>query len=237
MSESRKEREFQLWKQWNKDKDPQKLESLLHSFKPMIQSAVTKWSGAGIAPPILESKAQVQAVHAFNNYDPNQRAALSTHVYNNLQKLSRIVYENQNVARIPEHRITKIGTFNNVYDYLESKFDREPTSAELSQELGWSLKDVNKMQAALRKDLVASSDLLADYGTTSFQNEERQRDFVDFIYYELDPQEKLVYEYLTGKYGKPKLSAGDIATRMNVSDATVSRIRKRIENKVREYMG
>jgi DNA-directed RNA polymerase specialized sigma subunit len=93
------------------------------------------------------------------------------------------------------------------------------------------------MENSLRQDLLYSGDVLSDYSMPGAYDDERRRDVIDFIYYELDPQEKTVYEYLTGKYGKPKKTAGEIASIMGVSDATVSRIRKRIEKKVAGYLG
>jgi len=233
----RKKDEIGMWHDWSKDKDPYKLNDLLVSFKPMIKSTVRKWSGGGISDSVLRSKAEVQAVKAFNSYDPDKGTSLSTHVFNNMKKVSRIVYENQNVSRIPEHRITKIGTFNNVKSYLEGRLDRDPTSSELASELGWSLKDVNKMEHALQQDLLVSNDLLGDYSMQSTHSDERDRDVVDFIYYELDEREKQVFEYLTGKYGKPKLAAGKIAVKLGMSDATVSRIRKSIEKKIIKHRG
>ena len=232
-----KQDELDLWKQWNDSKDPYKLDELLTSYRPMIKSTVRKWSGGGISDSVLRSKAEVQAIKAFQSYNPDKGTGLGTHVFNNMKKVSRVVYENQNVSRIPEHRITKIGTFNNVRSFLEGKLDREPTSQELATELSWSLKDVNKMERSLQQDLLVSNDLLSDYGMQSSYDDERDRDVVDFIYYELDNREKLVFEYLTGKYGKPKLAAGDIAAKIGMSDATVSRIRKSIENKIVKHRG
>jgi RNA polymerase sigma factor (sigma-70 family) len=234
---SSKKDEMELWKDWKKTKDPYKLNSLLTSYKPMIKSTVRKWSGGNISDSVLRSKAEVQAVKAFRSYNPNKGTSLGTHVFNNMKKVSRLVYENQNVSRIPEHRITKIGTYNNVKSFLEGKLDREPTSSELASELGWSLKDVNKMERSLQQDLMVSGDVLSDYSMQSTYDDEEARDIVDFIYYELDPREKQVFEYLTGKYGKPQLRAGEIARKMRISDATVSRIRKSIEKKIVKHRG
>jgi len=229
--------EGDVWSEWKQDRDPNKLGDLLTSFRPMIRSAVRKWSGSGISDRILTDNAEILAVTAFNSYDPQMPASLGTHVFNNMKRLSRVVSSNQNVARIPEHRTQKIGTFQNVKSYLEGELDREPTASEMSDRLGWSLKDVNLMENSLRKDLLYSGDVLADYSLPGTSEDEKRRDLVDFIYYELDSREKLVFEYLTGKYGKPKKTASEIAGIMGVSDATVSRIRKSIEQKIERHSG
>ena len=233
----RREREAKLWSAWKEDKRPDVLEPLLSSFRPMIRSAVRKWSGGGIPDPVLTAKAEVFAVRAFGSFDPSKDASLGTHVFNNVQRLSRVVTSNQNVARIPEHRVAKIGTYKNVRSHLEGELDREPTSSEMATQLGWSLKDVNRMESSLRQDLLVSEDVLGDYYAPGWQQDERDRDLVDFIYYELDAREKTVFEYLTGKYGKPKKTAREIAKTMGVSDATVSRLRKSIERKIEKHSG
>jgi len=233
----RREREAKLWGTWKRNKRPENLEPLLSSFKPMIRSVVRKWSGGGIPDPVLTAKAEIFAVRAFDSFNPKREASLGTHVFNNVQRLSRVVTSNQNVARVPEHRVAKIGTYKNIQGHLEGELDREPTSSEMAEKLGWSLKDVNRMEAALRQDLLASDDVLGDYHTGDWHDDERARDLVDFIYYELSPREKIVFEYLTGKYGKPKKTASEIATIMGVSNATVSRIRKGIEEKIEKHIG
>jgi len=233
----RREREAKLWETWRSDKRQDTLEPLLTSFKPLIRSAVRKWSGGGIPDPVLTAKAEIFAVRAFNSFDPGREASLGTHVFNNVQRLSRVVTSNQNVARVPEHRVAKIGTYQNAKGHLESELDREPTSLEVAERLNWSLKDVNRMESALRQDLLVSEDVLGDYQAAGWHDDERARDLVDFIYYELSPREKIVFEYLTGKYGKPKKTASEIATIMGVSNATVSRLRKSIEQKIEQHSG
>jgi DNA-directed RNA polymerase specialized sigma subunit len=231
--------EADLWKSWKKSKDSETLGKLLDSFEPMTSSFVNKWSGSSVPDYLLRAKVHQLAVKAFDSYDPKKfkNVSLGTHVFNNVKRVSRTVYENQNVARVPEHRVAKIGTFQNVKGFLEGDLGREPTSAELSSKLGWSLKDVNMMENSIRKDLMYSGDLLGDYSKGDTFDEERDRDLIDFIYYELAPEEKLVYEYLTGKYGKPKLKATDIAQKLSMSDAKISRIRSRIAEKIEQHRG
>ena len=48
------------------------------------------------------------------------------------------------------------------------------------------------------------------------------------VYFDLDSDERLVYEYTLGQHGKQKLKAGAIAREMGKSPAWVSRKRKKI---------
>ena len=53
----------------------------------------------------------------------------------------------------------------------------------------------------------------------------------------LTPAEAIIYDYMFGRGGKPKVeSTGQIAKRIGKSDSHVSRIKKRIEAKYKSYI-
>ena len=59
---------------------------------------------------------------------------------------------------------------------------------------------------------------------------------LSFIYYELSPQEKVVFEYLTGYAGKPKLDEQGIATAIGATRARVKKIKAHIAAKIKSRM-
>src|SRR5512134_2171856 len=86
-----KAKDITLWKEWKKTRSPQALQKLLDQMHPIIMQTVNKWAPAA-SRSLLESEAKRLAVEAFERYDPNQGAALSTFLASRLQKLSRTVY-------------------------------------------------------------------------------------------------------------------------------------------------
>jgi DNA-directed RNA polymerase sigma subunit (sigma70/sigma32) len=174
-----------------------------------------------------------QAIGAFKTFDPKAGASLGTHVMNHMQKVNRFVYEHQNVGRIPEHRITQIGTFNAVKSELRSKFGREPSATELSDDLNWSLPEIERMERELKREMPESAAMDVDFSFTSTNDSQR---ILNYIYYELSPKEKVVFEYLTGWAGKPRLTEPEIAVKIGATRERVKKIKAKIAEKIRGRM-
>jgi DNA-directed RNA polymerase sigma subunit (sigma70/sigma32) len=59
---------------------------------------------------------------------------------------------------------------------------------------------------------------------------------LNFIYYELTPQEKVVFEHLTGWAGKPKLTPDEIAARAGITRDRLKKVKASIAAKIRARM-
>lgn len=158
---------------------------------------------------------------------------MGTHLTNYMQKVNRFVYEHQNVGRIPEHRITQIGTYNTVKADLEDRLRRQPSAAEISDELTWSLPEVERMERELRAEVPESAVLDSDF---SFAAQTEAQKILNYIYYELTPQEKVAFEYITGWAGKPKLSDEEVANKLGVSRERVKKLKSGITAKIAARM-
>jgi len=223
--------EMDLWKKWNVDRSPGNLNDLLDYMSPTIQSNVNKFKNAPIPNSALNLEAKKWAVKSFETYNPDRNTKLSTHTTNWMKKLNRYVYSRQNVGYIPEERVIKIQTFNNVKSNLETKFGREPSQVELSDELSWPIQEVERMDKELRKD-IAPTDAMSDFGYIS---SDPSREVLNYIYFELSPQEQSVYDYTIGSHGKNKLSGNDIAKKLKVSPSKVSQLKRSIGEKMDRY--
>ncbi len=230
--QSRADRDLELWRSWKADPTPENLEPLLDGMQGLINSRVNEFKQAPVPQSAVRGFANAKAIHAFENYNPKKGAALSTYVTWHLKKVKAFVLKHQNIGRIPEHRARNITEFKNTKEDLTQKMGMPPDSLTLAENLGWSQAEVNRMEAELRKDLVASfspePDRLPDIQSA------REREVLRYIHYDLTPDERLVFEYSLGLYGKPKLSAKQIAQTMSISQPKVSRIRAKIDKKLRE---
>lgn len=225
--------ELSLWKEWKKGQSPQVLGQLIDSVSPVIHSTVNKFSTVPLPKSAIEAEAKKQAIRAFETYNPRMGASLGTHLHNYMRKVNRFVYEHQNIGRIPEHRITQIGTYQAVKGELRDRLGRDASAAELADELGWSLAEVERIERELRREIPESAVLDSDF---SFLVADEASKLLGFIYYELTPQEKVVFEYLTGWAGKPKLTEDEIAARIGVTHARVKKIKAEIAAKIRRRM-
>lgn len=195
ITEESKAHELALWKDWHKSKDPAKLGQLLDSVHPIIATTVKRFESVPLPQSAIIAEAKKQAINAFQSFDPSAGASLGTHVHNHLQGVNRFVYEHQNIGRIPEHRIVQIGTYQAVKSDLRNKLGREPSATELSDELSWSHAEVERMERELKREVPESAVQDVDF---SFNSTSDAQKILTYIYYELSPQEKVVFEYLTG---------------------------------------
>lgn len=231
MPEAPKAHELDLWKSWKKSPSDQKLAELLVSLDPLIQKRVNQFIGAPLPRSAIEAEARKQAVGALESYKPNMGAALGTHVNNYLQKVYRYVTTYQNVGRLPESRAAKIDLFQKTKAALAVQKGREPTTIELADELNWSPREVGRMEVELRKDL----GLETSFGEMKFLDADRNAELLTFGYFELTPEEQLVFDYSIGSHGKLRLTMEQIAQRLGKTPRQIGLIKTRIVEKLKRY--
>ena len=169
---------------------------------------------------------------AFNAYDPEKGASLSTYAFTHLNKVQRWIGANQNVGRIPENRIYKIRLFKDAEFELGDTLGRPPETSELAKHLSWSEAEVERMTSELRSDLVAQNFELDPYTFTPSRTESTLRLFK----HELSGKERVLYEHLTG-YGREKITEPNkLAKELEVPGYTISRMKASIAKKLERHL-
>lgn len=221
-----KQDELDLWHSWKKDKDPEKLNQLLFSLKPIIETHVNKFSGT-LPKSALRAEATKLTVDALDKYDPS-KSQINTHLYNRLQKLNRYVYTYQNMGKIPEPRIIQIGNMNKAISYLEDTLGREPKSEEIADYMKIPVKEVKLLAKELRKDLGTDPQYVAmnPIGSTDL-------DIIYMLQAELRGIDLQVLNYLFGLDGNPKLTLKEIADKLAISVSRVVQIKTKLANRLR----
>jgi DNA-directed RNA polymerase specialized sigma subunit len=206
--------DLELWKQWKKTRAPGDLQKLLTQMTPILMREVNKWAPS-MSRSYLESEAKRLAVEAFEKYDPNMGAALSTYLASRIVKLSRVVYATQNTARLSETKNLLFHSYHTASNDLRDKHGREPTNDELADHLGWSPKKLEQFQRqSQRKEFVESED--------HPESEDAEDHLVDYIYHDLTPLQKSIFEHSTGYQGKPVLSGADTMKKLNITQGQLS---------------
>ena len=228
----RQEEDLRLWKEWKADPTEAKLEPLLDSLQGTINYRVNEFKRAPVPTSAVRGFANAQAVKALHTYNPDKGAAVHSFVTWHLKKVKSFVVKHQNLGRIPDHRARHITAFKDAKQELTQNMGMPPDSITLAENLGWSTAEVGRMESELRSDLISSlnpePDKLKDMQSS------RERDVLRYIHHDLAPDERLVFEYSLGLYGRPKLSATNISRTMSISLPKVSRIRKKIDKKLRD---
>jgi DNA-directed RNA polymerase specialized sigma subunit len=244
MSSERAAQDIEMWNAWKANPTKQTLQPLLKAYDPVVHRFVSTYSHSGVPVIALEAEAKLNAVKAFQSYDPKMGTQLNTHVTNMLQKGQRLVYENKGLTRIPEHRAIRTSSYLSIRDFLKEKLDRDPSMAEMKEELcaghpvgndaqyAWTDNEIKRMETELRKTMLSSEDTLQNLQT---QETSKDAKLIDFVYYELTPLEQHVYEHLTGRNGKPQLDGSQIAKQLKTTPSHVSKIRQKIADVFVKY--
>lgn len=201
------------------------MNTLLRKLDPHVQQRVSLYKGRVAIPhQAIEGHARYLALHALESFDPKAGAQVATHVVNHLQRVSRFVNQNKNIARIPEHRLLKIGTFEAVKSQLETALGRPPSMEELADELGWSHREVQ----VLARSLSARS-LSASAMPESLEGEfgDRRQETMSFVRFGLTPLERDAFDHLYGFNGKTKLSVAETAKKTEFSPDYLYRMLRR----------
>lgn len=213
---------------------------ILSSLEPKIEAQVAKWSGS-IPEHVIRGEAYRAAKRALDSYNPNMGASFNTHLYNHLQTISRRVYMDQNVVRLPEYRTPDINSYKAAGAELYSQNGYFPTSQELANSLGWSKAKVKQIEVSLKGAAPESS---AEY-MKDIIDSDQEKEILKEIINELDFQDKELFKALTGcnsngEVKKEPLSDSAAVKKFGLSRSQLAYRKRgiqRVIDKVRFMMG
>ncbi len=219
---------------WKMKKDLAALNELRRRLRPLTQSQVNKYRSNSVSTALIESEADKILVTSADGFKSTAGASFRTYVFTNLRRLNRFSIARSNIATIPEARAQSIGVFTRVSGDLSSAKGRPATTSELADALSWNPKAVLTMQRSLRMDVMGS-------GFVDPQDKDmvggRQQAVLDDIWYELTPEEKIVYEFTTGTHGRKKVSSGkDMARLTGFSQSKISQLRSAVASKMERFL-
>ena len=220
------------WNVWRKAPTPENLSHLLKQMEPVIYTA-TKANQGTLSPTVVEAEAKIQAVNAFKSYDPKHETKLSTHVTNYLQKVNRLNYKYQEIFEVPEQRRIKYTTFQTTKSNLSDKLQREPNSEELAQELGWSRAEVGRFNAEARKEYSDTQSYDSDLAI----HDTKDATLLSYVYNDLTPKNKLLFEHTTGYNNKKILSNPALCKKLSMTQGQLSYAKKQLTEQITKSVG
>lgn len=209
------------WQTWKQQPTDGHASALLAQVNPLIQREANKWAGT-MARPLLEAEGKRLAMESFHSYDPAKGAALGTHVVNQLQRMSRLSYANQNAARLPENKMLLYHGFNVAQAELADAHGRAATTDELADHLSWPVHRVEAYRNAIGRREMLESGGLFETGDAGLYDDDKQEHLVDFIHHGLTPQHKLIFEHLTGYGGAAQLSNQALQQKLGLTQGQYS---------------
>jgi hypothetical protein len=221
----------ELWKKWHSTRSPYDLEELIRHLDPLIQAQVNQRAGT-LSRDMLVTQAKVLAVKAIKSYDPKYGVKLSTHVINQLQKLSRVNYAHQNAARIPEHTMLQFHSYNIAKEDFKAENGRDPTVHELSDSLKWSPRKVEQFQTQFgRAELLESIDTPTGMFVAAVHDPR-----VEYVYMSMSPRQQHIFEYATGYHGTERLSNADIMKKLKITQGVLSYEKNKIKEMLKDVV-
>jgi len=236
-----KQRELDLWTRYKTGGDIDAKKELIASLKPVINSQVSKFKASGLPIVAIRLEGVNLTSQAIDTYDPS-KAQLNTHVVNTLKKLNRFVTNYQNVGHIPEPRALMIGKYWACFENLKEEFGREPTAVELSDAMHLPLIEIERLQLELRKDLSIEysggdpDEAEGFYIYTRDVDESKKDNAIQFVYFEADPIDKKILEYVFGLNGTQKLNFGAIAKKLKLSETELNKRKKDLAVQIAELL-
>jgi DNA-directed RNA polymerase specialized sigma subunit len=207
----------------------------MRAFEPVVMGAANKYirnPKFPLHPAVIKAQFQIQLKNAFETFNPRRGVQLNTHVFNTMKKATRYLIRHQTLGVIPESRALRAREFIEGRARLAEILGREASSMELAEHLKWSQPEVTRMESELRQTSPTSQFEDEPVGVTP----SRENEVIHMLQYELDGESKLVYEYLFGQGGKPKLTPGQIATKLGWTPSKVTRVKNKIIEKVKGYL-
>lgn len=232
----RQEADMAAWKTWKQAPTDANASALLRQVEPLIQREVNKWAGS-LARPLLETEGKRLAMQAFQNYDPNKGAALGTHVVNQLQRMSRLSYANQNVARLPENKMLLFHSYNMAHTELADSLGRHPTTDEMADRLAWPIKRVEEYRKSIGRREMLESGGLFESSDAGLYGDDVASHVVDFVHHDLPPQHKAIFEHLTGYGGAEVLSNQQIQKKLGLTQGQYSYAKKQLVTHLEKVHG
>jgi len=220
-----------LYTQWKNSPGKDTVEPLLQKLTPTIDAALTTYAGG--KENDLRTRANILAVRALETYDPKKGVKLNTHVHNSLQKLYREKANRQHVVHIPENVILEKNRINKASRDFEARKGREPNAQELADLTGLSVGRLQKLSKY--KNTAFESQFLSEKGDVLFSTtEDPHAVWLAYVYNELDPVDKKVFEWSTGYGGTKRLPKKEIAQKLRISAPAVSSRINKIIRKLEE---
>lgn len=252
--EGMRQEELEVWKRWRQNPNQQDFSWLYNRHQGIIHDAGRKYLGSTTLPKAaVKSDMLRQYVKSLETFDPS-KASLPTHINWNMQHTGRYLIRYQNIGKIPEQRATMIGLYQNRQAALRESLGREPSNAELADDMKSSMAEVGDLSKEMQRITPRTvetlrrevrRDLMADLpGAEQHTSSSRLADQLIFMHNSLTPEQQVVLEHtpigdvkngLT-VFGKPATEDPmQLSPLIGMSPQKIRALRKQIADRVKRY--
>ena len=228
-----------LYPQWKAAPTPQLNTQIVKTLQPIVDTAVSSYVGRSPSPTI-RSRARLMALKALGSYNPDKGNG-KTHLLSQMQSLRRLSAKEQNIISIPEQVGLDFQRLSGSENELRDSLSREPTDDEIADSTGLSVKRIRKIRAfhqPLSEGMTAMTTGNSEDDTnteiaSTLPNYNRHADaWMDFVYGDLSPTDKLIMDMTLGRNGRRKASTQEIAAKLRITPGAISQRAAKIQNMI-----
>lgn len=214
------------------------LRERVKKLEPVIQQALNKYVGSN-SSLVLQDRARILAAQAIKGFDPTKGAKLSTHVYNQLQRLQREAPVISDPMPMPERFRADQSRIYQARMDIENEEGRDALPEEIADKTHLPLKRVKRvlgrMSSRVTQSAYEESESEEDEAKDLAVSERTPWDeWVDAVYHDLPPRDRLIFRHRTGYDGAEVLGANDLADKLGVTPQIISQrarlIQKRLDS-------
>ena len=215
-------------------KEKKERDSFIEENLGLVHSICKRFSGRGIEYDDLFQAGCIGLIKATDAFDEERGLMFSTYAVPVIMGEVRRLFRDGGAVKVS--RSVKELSFhvNRKRDFLEQKFNREPTVSEIAEELGVSSEAVTEAICASQSTVSLTYDgddglCETDLPTVSTEEEVSNRLELDEAFSKLDDTERLIVECRYYKY----MTQSKTAKLLNMTQVQISRAEKKILLKLR----
>jgi len=212
---------------WREDPSDDNMATVMKSLNPTISYFVSTLGASD--NPQMRHKAKVFAAQAVHSYNPESGAGLSTWTQGQLKRMRRYKRETGGAVRVPDRSQLDAYTIEKARVQYLDDHGSEPDMHQLADAARLPVKRIEAVTAATRpvpsaSQLPGAGGALPDY----------MDEAAEYVYSEADKKDRQILEFSTGYGGVEKLTKANIAKKLGISTAQVTRRTARIGMRLQE---
>jgi len=231
-----------------KEGDKRALEEIVHANLRFVVSVSKQYQHFGLSLPDLINEGNLGLIKAARRFDETRGFRfISYAVWWIRQSIIQALAEQSRTIRLPAHQINVLNKINKVTSVFEQENEREPTIDELSSAIEQDFDDLKSLMAVTyqalsldapirHEDDFCMSDLLSDNNIAGPDDELEHESLcneVDRAINFLPDREALVIRLFFGLNGYSQHAIEEIAERMDISMASVRKLKDKALNRLR----
>ncbi|MDO4568779.1 MAG: hypothetical protein Q4D38_00165 [Planctomycetia bacterium] len=217
----------EVYQQWKMYPGPETNAMLAAKLSPWISQSVVAAGGDPNNKALL-AKARMMAIASLNRYNPEQ-SNMKNFLYAQLRGLHRVVGNDSNIIQMPERMVLGRKTIDEAEKELLEALGRYPSSSELADKTGFSIKQIEKWRH-VNLPTNAGGDIADMPGMQRTSNQTKADEaWMEYVYDSMPDRRKAVMERLYGMHGYDPQKAVEVAKQLKISPVSVSQHKKEID--------